>query len=150
MNNKPVYLLRNGGALGAVGVVRQVSRAPRTINASVSRVRLRVTWRCNPATGRMEMRWQRDNAAEHSWILARPCRTYARRSGAMMWARLTGHWAIGASALASAAVLCAVGMLTSLFNGRGPWYSAFRQLIFGCLAAGVTYGTGVVLGTTLS
>jgi VIT1/CCC1 family predicted Fe2+/Mn2+ transporter len=63
---------------------------------------------------------------------------------------LTGHWAIGASALASAAVLCAVGMLTSLFNGRGPWYSAFRQLIFGCLAAGVTYGTGVVLGTTLS
>jgi hypothetical protein len=44
----------------------------------------------------------------------------------------------------------AVGMLTSLFNGRGPWYSAFRQLIFGCLAAGVTYGVGVVLGTSLS
>src|ERR1700738_359728 len=63
---------------------------------------------------------------------------------------MTGHWAIGASALASGAVLCAVGMLTSLFNGRGPWYSAFRQLIFGCLAAGVTYGVGVALGTSLS
>ena len=63
---------------------------------------------------------------------------------------MTGPWAIGASALASGAVLCAVGMLTSLFNGRGPWYSAFRQLIFGCLAAGVTYGVGVALGTSLS
>jgi VIT1/CCC1 family predicted Fe2+/Mn2+ transporter len=64
------------------------------------------------------------------------------------WMR--GPWAIGASALASGAVLCGVGMLTSLFNGRGPWYSAFRQLIFGCLAAGVTYGVGVALGTSLS
>jgi VIT1/CCC1 family predicted Fe2+/Mn2+ transporter len=63
---------------------------------------------------------------------------------------MKGPWAIGVSALASGAVLCAVGMLTSLFNGRGPWYSAFRQLIFGCLAAGVTYGVGVVLGTSLS
>jgi VIT1/CCC1 family predicted Fe2+/Mn2+ transporter len=63
---------------------------------------------------------------------------------------MTGPWAIGASALASGTVLCAVGMLTSLFNGRGVWYSALRQLIFGCLAAGVTYGVGVALGTSLS
>jgi VIT1/CCC1 family predicted Fe2+/Mn2+ transporter len=63
---------------------------------------------------------------------------------------MKGHWAIGASALASGAVLSGVGMLTSLFNGRGPWYSASRQLIFGCLAAGVTYGIGVALGTSLS
>jgi len=61
-----------------------------------------------------------------------------------------GTWAIGASALASGAVLCAVGMLSSLFNGRSPWYSAARQLIFGCLAAAVTYGIGAALGTTLS
>ena len=61
-----------------------------------------------------------------------------------------GTWAIAASALASGAVLCAVGMLSSLFNGRGPWYSAARQLIFGCLAAAVTYGIGAALGTTLS
>jgi VIT1/CCC1 family predicted Fe2+/Mn2+ transporter len=63
---------------------------------------------------------------------------------------MKGHWAIGATVLASGAVLCAVGMLTSLFNGRGPWYSAARQLIFGCLAAGVTYGIGSALGTSLS
>src|ERR1700736_5097106 len=37
-------------------------------------------------------------------------------------------------------------MLTSLFNGRSAWYSAGRQLVFGCLAAGVTYGVGAALG----
>ncbi|MGO9426433.1 MAG: VIT1/CCC1 transporter family protein [Steroidobacteraceae bacterium] len=47
-----------------------------------------------------------------------------------------GHWTIGARVAVSAAVLVAVGMLTSIFNGRSPWYSAARQLIFGCLAAG--------------
>lgn len=58
---------------------------------------------------------------------------------------MKGPWAIGASALTSAVVLCAVGMVTSLFNGRGLGYSACRQLIFGCLAASVTYGVGVAL-----
>ena len=60
-----------------------------------------------------------------------------------------GPWAIAASALASGAVLCAVGMLSSLFNGRSPWFSAARQLVFGGLAAAVTYGIGAALGTTL-
>jgi vacuolar iron transporter family protein len=63
---------------------------------------------------------------------------------------MQGRWAIGASALASGAVLCAVGILTSLFNGRSPGYSAIRQLIFGCLAAALTYGIGAALGTSLS
>ena len=63
---------------------------------------------------------------------------------------LHGHSAVGASVAASGAVLCAMGMLTSLFNGRSAWYSAARQLIFGCLAAAVTYGIGAVLGTSLS
>jgi vacuolar iron transporter family protein len=62
----------------------------------------------------------------------------------------TGHWAIGATVVASGAVLCAVGMLTSLFNGRSAWYSAVRQLLFGCLAAAVTYGIGAAFGTSLS
>jgi len=64
------------------------------------------------------------------------------------WMR--GPWAIGASALASGTVLGAVGLLSSLFNGRNPWYSALRQLCFGCLAAAVTYGLGAALGTTLT
>jgi vacuolar iron transporter family protein len=63
---------------------------------------------------------------------------------------MRGHLAIWASALVSALVLGAMGMLTSLFNGRDPWYSALRQLVFGSLAAVVTYGIGAALGTTLS
>jgi hypothetical protein len=43
-----------------------------------------------------------------------------------------------------------VGMVTSLFSGRGLWYSASRQLVFGCVAAGATYGIGVLLGASLS
>ncbi len=41
-----------------------------------------------------------------------------------------GPWAVGASAAASGVILCAMGMLTSLFNGRSPWFSAARQLVF--------------------
>jgi VIT1/CCC1 family predicted Fe2+/Mn2+ transporter len=63
---------------------------------------------------------------------------------------LHGAWAIGGSTAASGLMLCATGMLTSLFNGRNPWYSALRQLIFGSIAAAVTYGIGALLGTTLA
>jgi vacuolar iron transporter family protein len=63
---------------------------------------------------------------------------------------MQGNSAIVVSALTSGVVLSAVGMLTSLFNGRSPWYSAARQLIFGGLAAAATYGIGAALGTTLS
>jgi len=61
-----------------------------------------------------------------------------------------GPSAIVASALFSGVVLAAIGMLTSLFNGRSAWYSAIRQLMFGSLAAGVTYAIGAALGTSLS
>jgi vacuolar iron transporter family protein len=63
---------------------------------------------------------------------------------------LHGTQAIGASIAASAAALCAIGVLTSLFNGRSPWFSAARQALFGCAAAGVTYGIGALLGVSLS
>jgi hypothetical protein len=45
------------------------------------------------------------------------------------------------SVIASAIALCGVGLLTSLFNGRTPWLSAARQVVFGCAAAAVTYGS---------
>jgi vacuolar iron transporter family protein len=54
------------------------------------------------------------------------------------------------SVVASAAALCAIGLLTSLFNGRNPWFSAARQAVFGCAAAAVTYGIGALLGVSLS
>ncbi len=58
--------------------------------------------------------------------------------------------AIAASIGASALALGAIGMLTSLFNGRSAAFSAARQVVFGCLAAAVTYGVGRVLGVSLS
>ena len=60
------------------------------------------------------------------------------------------HAAIVMSAALSALVLAAIGMLTSLFNGRSASYSALRQVAFGCLAAAVTFGVGRLLGVSLS
>jgi vacuolar iron transporter family protein len=53
---------------------------------------------------------------------------------------------IGVSALA----LGSIGVLTSLFNGRGPVFSAGRQIVCGCVAAAITYGIGRLLGVSLS
>jgi len=61
-----------------------------------------------------------------------------------------GASAVAASVGASALALGAIGALTSLFNGRSPAFSAARQVIFGCLAAAITYGIGLVLGVSLS
>jgi VIT1/CCC1 family predicted Fe2+/Mn2+ transporter len=63
---------------------------------------------------------------------------------------LHGVPAIAANVGASALALAAIGLLTSLFNGRNPWFSAARQAVFGCAAAAVTYGIGALLGVSLS
>jgi len=62
---------------------------------------------------------------------------------------LSGGPAVLACAAASAAGLAAMGALTALFNGRTLAYSATRQLLLGGLAAAVTYGIGMLLGTSL-
>jgi hypothetical protein len=59
---------------------------------------------------------------------------------------MSGYRAVGASAVASAAMLCAIGVLTSLFNGRPAWFSALRQLIFSCAAAASNCACTPVLG----
>jgi len=63
---------------------------------------------------------------------------------------LQGVPALLTSAAASGLALGAIGMLTSLFNGRHPFFSAARQIVFGCAAAAVTYGMGKLLGVSLS
>ncbi|MBV9346074.1 MAG: VIT1/CCC1 transporter family protein [Gammaproteobacteria bacterium] len=63
---------------------------------------------------------------------------------------LQGRAAVLASTAASAVALSVVGLATSLFNGRGPLFSALRQVLFGCAAAALTYGIGAVLGVSLS
>ena len=63
---------------------------------------------------------------------------------------MQGALAIAVSVSASTTALCGVGFLTSLFNGRGPWFSAARQAVFGCAAAAVTYAIGWLLGVSVS
>jgi VIT1/CCC1 family predicted Fe2+/Mn2+ transporter len=61
-----------------------------------------------------------------------------------------GPYATVVSTGLSAVALAAIGILTSLFSGRAALVSALRQVVFGCLAAGVTYGIGMLLGVSLS
>lgn len=53
------------------------------------------------------------------------------------------------SLAASLAALAAIGVVTSLFSGRGPLYSAVRQMLIGAAAAGVTYVLGTLVGASL-
>jgi VIT1/CCC1 family predicted Fe2+/Mn2+ transporter len=46
--------------------------------------------------------------------------------------------------------LAIIGVVTSLFKGGTPWFSAARQVIIGCVAAAFTYGVGALLGVSLS
>jgi VIT1/CCC1 family predicted Fe2+/Mn2+ transporter len=42
--------------------------------------------------------------------------------------------------------LMAAGMLSSRFTPRPWWYAGLRQLLFGAIAAAVTYGIGLLIG----
>ncbi|HTH60019.1 MAG TPA: VIT1/CCC1 transporter family protein, partial [Paraburkholderia sp.] len=54
------------------------------------------------------------------------------------------------SVLLSAIGLAAVGVFTSLFNGRSALFSATRQIVIGLLAAAFTAGAGRLLGVSIS
>lgn len=64
-------------------------------------------------------------------------------------------WANGGAAIAqcvalSTAALAAIGVFTSLFNGRSAVFSAFRQMVIGLIAAAFTFGVGRALGVSVS
>lgn len=61
-----------------------------------------------------------------------------------------GLVAIATSVGLSVLGLAIIGVVTSLFNGRTPWFSAARQVIIGCIAAAFTYGAGALLGVSMS
>jgi VIT1/CCC1 family predicted Fe2+/Mn2+ transporter len=61
----------------------------------------------------------------------------------------SGRSGIAGCIAASGVALAVIGVLTSLFNGRSPWFSGVRQVVFGCAAAAVTYGSGSLLGIAL-
>ena len=55
-----------------------------------------------------------------------------------------------ASLAASGAALFLIGAGTTLFTGRGVWFSGMRQLLVGFAAAGATYGLGRLIGVAVS
>lgn len=50
---------------------------------------------------------------------------------------------------ASAGGLFIIGAMITLMTGKNIWKSGFRQVVFGLLAAAVTYGIGKLIGTTI-
>lgn len=50
----------------------------------------------------------------------------------------------------SGAGLFFIGSLTSVFTGRGFWFSGTRQLAIGMAAAGITFAIGRLIGVTIS
>ncbi|MGE0668030.1 MAG: VIT1/CCC1 transporter family protein [Sphingomonadales bacterium] len=63
---------------------------------------------------------------------------------------LSGTQAVIGSLISAGAALALVGAGTSLFTGRGALFSAARQLLIGYMAAGVTYGIGMLVGVSIS
>ena len=55
-----------------------------------------------------------------------------------------------ASLALSGVVLAAIGAGTSLFTGRGFFFSAARQVVIGYAAAAITFGIGRLVGASLS
>ncbi|HEU4726982.1 MAG TPA: VIT1/CCC1 transporter family protein, partial [Kofleriaceae bacterium] len=60
-----------------------------------------------------------------------------------------GTAALVASIAASAVMLFVIGAAITLFTGRPVWISGGRQTLLGLAAAGLTFGLGSLLGTTL-
>lgn len=69
---------------------------------------------------------------------------------AMPFLWTNGSGAILQCIIASAIGLAAIGIFTSLFNGRSAAFSAIRQVGIGLIAAAFTFGIGHLLGVSLS
>lgn len=63
---------------------------------------------------------------------------------------LSGMEGIIASASVSAAGLFAIGAAITLMTGRNPLYSGFRQMMFGLVTAGITFGVGHLIGVNIA
>ena len=64
---------------------------------------------------------------------------FVSESQALLWIWLCSGFALMLS-----------GAATALYTGRGMWFSAMRQLLFGALAAALTFGVGRVIGVSLN
>ena len=50
----------------------------------------------------------------------------------------------------SAVGLFLIGGAITLFTGKNVWYSGFRQVLFGLIAAAITFGIGKIIGVAVS
>jgi VIT1/CCC1 family predicted Fe2+/Mn2+ transporter len=62
---------------------------------------------------------------------------------------LSGNLGVVMSAALSAFALFGIGAGITLLTGRDALYSGLRQVIFGLLAAGITFGLGRAIGASL-
>ena len=60
-----------------------------------------------------------------------------------------GTTAVALSAIVSAFGLFAIGAGITLFTGRSVWFSGLRQVLFGLVAAAITFGLGKLVGVGL-
>ena len=63
---------------------------------------------------------------------------------------LDGNIAIIISVICSAIGLFLIGSAITLFTGKSIWFSGFRQVLFGLLAAAITFGIGKLIGVSLA
>jgi VIT1/CCC1 family predicted Fe2+/Mn2+ transporter len=63
---------------------------------------------------------------------------------------LSGYSAIALSAVLSACGLFLIGAAITLFTGKSVWFSGFRQVLFGLMAAAITFGIGKLIGVSLA
>jgi vacuolar iron transporter family protein len=62
----------------------------------------------------------------------------------------SGTTAIVISVISSTAGLFLIGSAITLFTGKTIWFSGFRQVIFGLMAAAITFGIGKLIGVSLA
>jgi VIT1/CCC1 family predicted Fe2+/Mn2+ transporter len=62
----------------------------------------------------------------------------------------TGLKAILLSVFFSAIGLFLIGSAITLFTGKSLWSSGFRQVIFGLIAAAITFGIGKLIGVSIT
>ena len=62
---------------------------------------------------------------------------------------LTGIHAIVLSVITSTCGLFVIGAAITLFTGKNLWFSGFRMVFFGLIAAAITYGIGDLIGVAI-
>jgi VIT1/CCC1 family predicted Fe2+/Mn2+ transporter len=62
---------------------------------------------------------------------------------------LSGMTAVYVSVVISGLGLFGIGAAITLMTGRSVWFSGMRQVLFGLVAAALTYGIGRLIGVSI-